>query len=1767
MIPKLLFILFFLFATVLYPQVHIISENIQGNTYSLVFESVENYVVRKIENRNVLEFPLIFDESKPGSFDQISSDIFIAIPANSKPRVELNPVQVLYIEALPTINPLTERKNNNEIYYSDNLNSPIYKENNLFEVRGYLWIENYYCLHLSINTFLVETDKMVTSFLKEFNIQLYLDEPIIFPLSNFSEPVNPLIINKEFAQSFISQPGFNLPENDSWINYNQTYIKLGAALDGIYRINYDDLIDLGINVSSLLPSTFSLYYKGSQLPIYVFGEEDNTFDPGDYIEFAGIRNMGGKHREINQFGEPYNEYLDRYSDTSSYWLTFGGVNGLRANISSGIGSSVDTLKYYYELIHYERNNWFDFSMADLVRREMPYWYENKTWHEGNLGVGTRNLTFTVSNVYPDHPFYVFSKQQSFASSITANAHLLAISVNSLPLQDSGYVNKYQQKLLQGVYNSNSLNNGNNILRIHSFATNANPNLCIYDWYEVEYPRYLRTYNDSLLFSFPFIDSVSSVKGIKVTNVVTDSFAVWKYGDDFMKYNLTRSGNEVIFFDTVSNKDKFILIDVNKIQKPKIYYAKQFKNLRSSSNQADYLAITHKKFLNKSEEYASFISGHYGVSTKVIDIDDIYDEYGYGFFNPEVIRDFLKSTQVNWQNPLPKYVTLIGQATYDYHANKTKFQNVPPKPNYVPSFGASVSDNWFVTWDTTGAYIPQMNIGRIPVKSVDELSYYMNKHINYVSADFDAWNKKYMFFSGGTGNNQAQLDQLREANQFVINNHVAPAPTGGNYSHFYKTINPNTNFGPYTPEEIQRSINEGAVFISYLGHSGTQTWDNSITQPVQLKNNVNRNPLISDFGCSTARFAEPDVTSFSQLFVLDNDGQAIAYVGNSSLGLLSTSLAAPKIFYRKILVDSVYNISEAHKQTKLEMLQNFGSSGVYQLFALTNTLIGDPIVNLPIPPKPNLSVSTADIIISTENPVDMQDSISVSVNYYNYGKVTSELFTISVKQIFNDSLYSNLLFQKTLPKYQDSLFFYIPIKNLPGAHILLVELDSEELIDELTKEDNIAQINFIVASSSIRTLIPHQIENQFNDELLLLNPVGNPLNDLFQVEFSLSDNFEQPISLTRNFDTFYSRLSLSDLATGKRYWFRSKLLDDENYGGVQSFFYNNGFNYLINDSISYSRTSLINLQFLDPKIVFDTSYFNFLIISAGFNDGNSAVIQINDQNYIPENTLRGHHVCTFIESSFEFVEYRLFDLLGGGATATNNYINYLESIPDNYIVVFAVSDEGRVTSVPLKNKIKEFGSIYIDSLVFRGSWAMIGKKGAVAGSVPEGFTIPFGGRVEIDTTIYKRFNEGHLVTSTIGPVGKWDSLYVVQSFTEETSINYKPLVIKEDGTVDTLDYLNLVNNYADLSFVNAGHYPKMKILAEFTSDTDTLSPQLYSLEVKYATLPEIGVNYQTVGISRDTIIIGDTLSLNFYVVNAGETSADSFNVRLLVQKANNTIDTLENYFVNSLGGFQKVSFSYAYQTIVKNGPGSYAFQISIDPENKIRELYKDNNLYRIPFVVLPDTVTSISTSDFLVTFDGTEIFDGDYISDNPQIIINLNYPTWFNLEDTTSVQFFLNGVPFAYSFFEKNYDTVNRTIEFLYQPQLIEGEYLFRIFTKNVYGQLENSPGFEKLFLVSNSMKVMNVFNYPNPFKDETHFTFRLTQIPDELSIKIFTVAGRLIKVIDKTSAELNMDFNKIYWDGRDEDGDPIANGVYLYRVTVRKDGNSENITQKLAVLR
>jgi len=135
----------------------------------------------------------------------------------------------------------------------------------------------------------------------------------------------------------------------------------------------------------------------------------------------------------------------------------------------------------------------------------------------------------------------------------------------------------------------------------------------------------------------------------------------------------------------------------------------------------------------------------------------------------------------------------------------------------------------------------------------------------------------------------------------------------------------------------------------------------------------------------------------------------------------------------------------------------------------------------------------------------------------------------------------------------------------------------------------------------------------------------------------------------------------------------------------------------------------------------------------------------------------------------------------------------------------------------------------------------------------------------------------------------------------------------------------------------------------------------------------------------------------------------------------------------------------------------------------------------------------------------------------------------------------------------------------YSPQLEEGSYSLIVTGRNNLGN--QAMAVKKDFVVTNSPKILSLYNYPNPFRSETYITFKLAQIPEELKIKIYSVAGRLIKEFVLLPSDLNFDFNRIFWDGRDQDGSLVANGVYLYKAVMTVGGKVQSLTQKMALVR
>ncbi|RMD48658.1 MAG: hypothetical protein D6830_06470 [Ignavibacteria bacterium] len=499
------------------------------------------------------------------------------------------------------------------------------------------------------------------------------------------------------------------------------------------------------------------------------------------------------------------------------------------------------------------------------------------------------------------------------------------------------------------------------------------------------------------------------------------------------------------------------------------------------------------------------------------------------------------------------------------------------------------------------------------------------------------------------------------------------------------------------------------------------------------------------------------------------------------------------------------------------------------------------------------------------------------------------------------------------------------------------------------------------------------------------------------------------------------------------------------------------------------------------------------------------------------------------------------------------------------MVFAVSDEGHVSNSTLKSKIKEFGSKYIDEVGFRYSWAMIGKKGLAAGEAVEQYSPASSGSVTIDTTFISPYSSGSFITNTIGESLSFDSLIIDYLAGVNNSIQIIPIINKRD-TLDNI-FVPGVQTYSLNSF-NNGKPNSMKFIVQLNRGAGTSNVFINKFGTEYKNLPELTSSGRLTYISKNKIIQGDSITLNYGFINAGESIADSVELNVYINYPDNSKKLLDSQMLINVGKDSSYKNNVTFLDNYTNGFGDFAFEVKLDETNKVPELFEDNNIFIIPFEIQKDTVTNLEAANVDVLFNGQAIFDNETVNNHPTIKIVLSYQPLFDYSDTTQYSIYLDGRKKYFSSFDSlEYDTINREIKYTFKPLLSSGEHSITITGRNIFGNIKGESGYQLSFKVTEGLEIVDLYNYPNPMKEDTYFIFGLPELPDNLILKVFTIAGREIYSKELDSSELNFNLNKIYWDGRDNDGDTIANGVYFYKFIIRKDGKSKSTIGKLAVLR
>ena len=211
----------------------------------------------------------------------------------------------------------------------------------------------------------------------------------------------------------------------------------------------------------------------------------------------------------------------------------------------------------------------------------------------------------------------------------------------------------------------------------------------------------------------------------------------------------------------------------------------------------------------------------------------------------------------------------------------------------------------------------------------------------------------------------------------------------------------------------------------------------------------------------------------------------------------------------------------------------------------------------------------------------------------------------------------------------------------------------------------------------------------------------------------------------------------------------------------------------------------------------------------------------------------------------------------------------------------------------------------------------------------------------------------------------------------------------------------------------------------------------------------------------------------------------------------------------------------------------------------------------------------------MTFDGRHILDGELVSARPEIVIRLRDESrYLALSDTSHLDLAVrhpSGALQSVYYTDANVqffpaDTSNlqekNVAEIQFNPEFWEdGIYELMVHGEDASGNDAGDIDYRISFEVINQAMISNGLNYPNPFSTSTRFVFTLTgsEIPSYFKIQIMTVTGKIVREIthhELGPMHIGVNISDFAWDGTDEFGDPLGNGVYFYRVVARLPGEA-----------
>ena len=822
-----------------------------------------------------------------------------------------------------------------------------------------------------------------------------------------------LLVISFFCQSIFTQTTNSVLSSGDWF-------KFSVDTTGVFKIDKNLLQQIGISTNNLNPKKIQIYGNGGSLlpvlnsdsrfedlqenAIYIEGEGDGSFDSSDFILFYA---KGPHDWDVNVTSETVEHRQNIYSDEAYYFITIGSRDGLRIQQKPTLETNATTL-----ITRFDDYTFFEKEEINIIAAGTQWFFDD------NFNIeNTQRFKIPFPNAVTNEPISV--RLRGVSTSVASS--IMDVKVNEEALFSLNLSAVFGDTMARAVEKTASIENSANVIEVTvTYDSRGNPSASAFlDFIEVVGKKQLLANGNQFSFrSFEQATSAETVAYQIQNNPLV--FQVWDVSNHLQPQNIQNEESERNFtFKAEGGALKeYVVLSENDYYTPKPLQNGRVSNQNLHAlKDINYLVITNSELSSQAQRLAAYHQNNSNLTTKVVILDQIYNEFSSGSKDITGLRDFIKrlyETNSSADKKL-QYVCFFGDASYDYKDRIPMNNNIVPVKLSNNSFNLAysyVTDDFFVMLDPEeGTMRPSHTIdvtsSRIPVSSVSQATEVVDKILTYYQKNTRGdWRNTITFLADDIDvSGDKPLQSGLESIAVEVHNKKPIFNITKIYLDAY--VQENSSGGERYPEvktAITNAIENGTLVFDYFGHGGEDGFasEKILDKPqIQKLNNPKTLPLLITVTCDFSRFDNPNRTTAGELIFWNPNGGAASMVTTTREVFIPTGQKFNEQFIRVLLEfdNEDLTIAESLKETK-----NQFSSSKQKFFIF---YFGDPAMKLSIP-KPNVIITKMNGKLVSQ-PLDTLKALS-KVSFE--GIVADKNNTIL--KDFNGSL-STTVFDKSINK--------------------------------------------------------------------------------------------------------------------------------------------------------------------------------------------------------------------------------------------------------------------------------------------------------------------------------------------------------------------------------------------------------------------------------------------------------------------------------------------------------------------------------------------------------------------------------------------------------------------------------------------------------------------------------------------------------------------------------------------------------------------------------